>query len=217
MKLLIGGTPTGTLKHISTRDYREKCGMLTSWRDRANPLHAVRMGASWAMDNFGFEKEKFDPVKFVDFLAKCAYIPGCMFVVVPDQWADADQTLALFDEWHDTIRRYGYPLALAIQNGQERRAIPWNAIDCIFVGGSTTFKYSDYVGELVIEAHARRKWAHMGRVNSDGRWRYCNHNGFDSTDGTGMVMDRRRVLEALDVLNSPERPTWDWRPHVNVS
>lgn len=117
---------------------------------------------------------------------------------------------------HHAIRGYGYPLALAIQNGQENRAIPWNAIDCIFVGGSTAFKYSDYVGELVIEAHRKHKWTHMGRVNSDGRWRYCKHNDFDSTDGTGMVMDRQRVLEALDVLNSPERPTWDWRPRIEV-
>lgn len=213
MKLLIGGTPTGTLRHISKRVYRDQCGMLTSWRDRAHPKHAIRLGASWAMDNFAFTG--FDANRFTRTLNDFAHLPGCLFVVSPDVVGAAADTLALFDQWHDPIRALGYPLALAIQNGQERLPIPWSDIDAIFVGGVGDFKYSAFVAELVIEAHQRHKWAHMGRVNSRGRWRYCHDNGFDSVDGSGMsAFERARVLEALGVLNDPERPIWNWRPSV---
>lgn len=215
MKLLIGGTPTGTLQHISAREYRDKCGMLTSWRDRANPMHAVRLGAAWAMDNMAFG-DKFDADQFSRFLVKCEGIPGCLFVVAPDVWSAAAPTAELFDQWHDRIKAHGYPIALAAQDGLEQLAIPWKDIDAVFVGGTNAFKFSEFVTELVIEAHARRKWAHMGRVNSPGRWRYCRDNGFDSVDGSGMVIERARVLEALNTLNSPERPTWDWRPVVSL-
>lgn len=214
MKLLIGGTPTGTLAHISARVYRERCGMLTSWADGSHPRAAVQLGALWAMDNFAFTS--FDADKFAAFMAKCEGVPNCLFVVAPDVVGNAVDTLAQFGDWHDRIKAHGYPIALAIQNGQEHLSIPWNDIQAIFVGGDNDLKYSDFVGELVIEAHRKRKWAHMGRVNSWGRWRYCRDTGFDSTDGSGMAIERRRVLEALDILNSPERPTWDWRPHIDI-
>lgn len=189
--------------------------MLTSWADGSSPLHAIRIGAAWAMDNFAFTG--FDGDRFQQSLDRFVGMPGCLFVVAPDVWSDARATALLFDEWYDPIKSKGYPIALAAQNGIERMSIPWGAIDAVFVGGDDKFKYSEFVAELVIEAHARRKWAHMGRVNSRGRWRYCKHAGFDSTDGTGMVIERGRVLEALAVLNSPERPAFDWRPRVEVS
>lgn len=216
MKLLIGGTPPPTLKHITPREYRDQCGMLTSWRDGANPLHAVRLGASWAMDNYCFVPERFEPDAFMAFMVKCAGLPNCLFVVSPDIPGNAVETLRLFDAWHDRIRALGYPVALAIQNGQESLPVPFRDIDAVFVGGDNAFKYSAFVSELVIEAHRKRVWCHMGRVNSRGRWRYCLDNGFDSVDGSGMVIERARVLEALNVLNTPERPQWDWRPHIHI-
>ena len=189
--------------------------MLTSWRDRANPKHAIRLGASWAMDNHAF-KDQFDPVAFAAFIDQCAGLPGCLFVLSPDVVGAAAETLAAFDEWHDPIKALGYPIALAIQNGQEYLPIPWGDIDAIFIGGDTAFKFSAFVSELAIEAHHRRKWTHMGRVNSRNRWRFCSEHHFDSCDGSGMVIERAWVLEALNVLNTPEASQFSWRPSLEI-
>lgn len=69
MKLLIGGTPTGTLRHITPRQYRDQCGMLTSWADGSHPKHAIRLGAAWAMDNYAFG-DKFEAEGFTESLVK---------------------------------------------------------------------------------------------------------------------------------------------------
>lgn len=214
MRLLIGGTPTGTLKHISKQTYRHHCGMLTSWADGASPLHAVRIGAPWAMDNFAFVS--FDADRFRKSLQRFESIPGCLFVVAPDVPRDAHATATLFDAWCDDIKRHGYPIALAAQDGLENMPINWKTLDAIFVGGSDAFKYSQFVQELVFEARMRHKWTHMGRVNSVPRWNYCQNALFDSVDGTGTVIERRRVKEALGVLLNPRVTTWKLRPNVEA-
>lgn len=122
------------------------------------------------------------------------------------------KTAALFGTWREVIKGHGYPVAFAAQDGLEAMTIDWNSFDALFVGGSNAFKFSAFMVELIHEARSRRKWAHMGRVNSPNRWRYCAQLRFDSCDGSGMVIERSRVLEALRVLNTPETPLWDWRP-----
>jgi len=210
VKILIGGTPTGTLKHISPATYRQHCGMLTSWADGAHPKHAIRLGASWAMDNFAFTS--FDPAAFERSLAKFEGLPGCLFVVAPDVWGDARQTAVLFDEWREVIKARGYPVALAAQDGLEGMPLDWSSFDAVFVGGTDEFKYSQFVQELVFEARMRRKWTHMGRVNSSPRWNYCHAARFDSVDGTGTVIERKRIREALAVITNPPSPLWKLRP-----
>lgn len=215
MKLLIGGTPTGTLRHIPAATYRRHCGMLTSWADGAHPKHAIRLGASWAMDNFAFTN--FDADAFNRSLAKYEGLPGCLFVVAPDVWGNAAETAARFADWREAIKAHGYPVALAAQDGIEALSIDWNSFDALFVGGTDEFKYSPFLQELVFEARLRGKWTHMGRVNSRPRWNYCLDAGFDSVDGTGMVIERRRVLEALAIIDNPRRMLWNLRPAIEIA
>lgn len=186
--------------------------MLTSWADGSHPKHAIRLGAAWGMDNFAFKAGGFDAGKFLASLVKYTGLPGCLFVVAPDVWGDAAQTAVEFDKWREVIKQFGFPLAMAAQDGLEKTVIDWNSFDVLFVGGTNDFKFSAFMVELIHEARSRRKWTHMGRVNSPNRWRYCAQLRFDSCDGSGMVIERSRVLEALNVLNTPETPLWDWRP-----
>ena len=105
------------------------------------------------------------------------------WLTVPDIVADADRTLDKFDEWMPRLENL--PLALAGQDGMEQKELPWDNIDCLFIGGSTYWKLSKAAADLASEAKHRGKWLHMGRVNSDRRLRYAYDLGCDSVDGTG--------------------------------
>lgn len=165
------------------------------------------------MDNFAFTK--FDADKFRTSLMKYEGLPNCLFVVAPDVPFHAKATMKLFETWREEIKRYGYPIALAAQDGLESISFRWDAFDAVFVGGTNKFKGSQFVQELVFEARMRGKWTHMGRVNSIPRWNYCVNARFDSVDGTGYVIERRRVKEALAVIEYPPKPTWELRPSSN--
>jgi hypothetical protein len=49
------------------------------------------------------------------------------------------------------------------------------------------WKLGPAAAAMVREAQARRKWIHMGRVNTRQRLRYATYIGCDSADGTGMT------------------------------
>lgn len=116
----------------------------------------------------------------------------CLFATAPDvvpmNIADEDQAAAL--TWArarhtlPVIRALGLPAALVAQNGLERMAVPWDAFDVLFVGGTTAWKLSPQAAALVYEAKRREKHVHMGRVNSARRLRYASEIGCDSVDGT---------------------------------
>ena len=207
MRLLIGGTPTGTLKHISRAEYRAHCGMLVTWRDGAHPRRAVKLGAPWAMDNFAFTG--FDAVRFRRSMTNYEGVPGCLFAVAPDVVGDAAATLRQFAAWHDEIKAHGYPIALAIQNGQETLPVPWTDLDAVFIGGTTEFKFSDFVRGLVYEARMRGKWTHMGRVNSVRRWNYAHSLHINSVDGTSLVIAAKNIRYALPVAKNKQRSLWE--------
>ena len=207
MRLLIGGTPTGTLRHITPAEDRAHCGMLVSWRDQAHPRRAVKLGAPWAMDNFAFTN--FDETKFRRALAAYEGIPACLFAVAPDVVGNAAATIDLFGQWRGEIKRMGYPIALAIQNGQERLPIPWGELDAVFIGGDTAFKFSNFVRDLVTEARMRGKWTHMGRVNSVRRWNYAHSLHVQSVDGTSVNIAPSNVLLALPVTRNKQRSLWE--------
>lgn len=97
-------------------------------------------------------------------------------------------------DWHGTlrmslpmlplIRRVGAPAALVLQDGATPTNIPWDELDCVFIGGSTEWKISPVVQAISAEARSRRKWVHMGRVNSLQRMRIAHGFGCGSADGT---------------------------------
>lgn len=150
-----------------------------------NTLHR-EPGVTWAADN-GCFSARWDADKWWAWLERNAvHADSCLFAVAPDAVGDAAQTLAMSAPWMPRIRALGYRVAFVAQDGLETLAdlIPWDAFDCLFIGGSTEWKLSDHARKLTAEAKQRGKWVHMGRVNSAQRMQLAAWWGVDSCDGT---------------------------------
>lgn len=150
-----------------------------------------------AADNSAFID--FNAERYLRFVAKTpAYIK---WITAPDQVANAEITLDLFERWYPRIRHL--PLALVGQDGMEEKELPWSQFDCFFIGGSTRWKLSDAAGSLAIEAKRRGKLLHMGRVNSNMRLRYAYNLHCDTVDGTGYSRySKLRLKPALIYLHN---------------
>lgn len=126
----------------------------------------------------------------------------CLFATAPDVVGDAHGTYYRSLDVLPWIRRLGYRPAFVAQDGIEN--VPWDLLDCLFVGGTTEFKLSEIAYDLAAEAKARGKWAHMGRVNSWRRISAAAAAGYDSTDGTyitfGPDVNLPKVIRWLDQL-----------------
>jgi hypothetical protein len=158
-------------------------------------MHALR----WAADNDCFQG--LHERRWRTMLDSIEHASGrCLFVVVPDRVADAEATAAMFERYHDEVRRHGLPVALVAQDGLEDMsawlARTWPRIDALFIGGGDDFKLGPAAAAIVAEAKRRRKWVHMGRVNSERRIRYAASIGCDSIDGTKWVRWRDTYLNA---------------------
>ncbi len=143
---------------------------------------AVASGLPWAADNGCFHG--LNTVAFRKMLARIRELPRCLWVVCPDQVANAQQTRRLFDEWSTECRATGHPVAFVGQDGAEDGDIPWSDFDCWFVGGTTAWKLSYCSQDLIAEARQRGKWVHMGRVNTRRRLTLAHDAGCDSVDGS---------------------------------
>jgi len=138
----------------------------------------------WAIDNrayVGFDAKSFDAL-----LARYApHRDACLFVVVPDVVASARRTLEVFERW--APRLAGWRIALACQDGQEDLPLPWDAIDAVFIGGSTNWKGSHHVVQIIQAAQLLGKHVHVGRVNGAARWKHFEALGVDTCDGSGIA------------------------------
>jgi len=111
---------------------------------------------------------------------------ACLFSLVPDCPFDAEGTIEWFWRYEKYVRDLGYPVGLASQNGMTSEMVPWEAIDCLFIGGDDAHKRGPEGRNLIIGAKMRGKHVHVGRVNS-GR---VIRNYFwmaDSWDGTTLA------------------------------
>lgn len=141
--------------------------------------------AIWAADNGCFGKGYPGDEAWLAWLGKhAAHADRCLFATAPDVVGDAAATLTRSMPHLPAIRALGYPAALVAQDGLEQLVVPWDAFDVLFIGGSTAWKLGAAARRLVVEAKARGKHVHMGRVNSGRRWGYAEFIGCDSVDGT---------------------------------
>lgn len=109
----------------------------------------------------------------------------CAFAVAPDVVGDAAATAARSAPWLPRIRGgLGVPAAFVAQDGLTPKTTRWDDFDVLFLGGTTAFKLGAVARQLVVEARARGKPVHMGRVNSHRRLRYAHGIGCASADGT---------------------------------
>lgn len=180
--LVSGGTKT-----LSGMLPRPHLGYLLT-PDICKPVNVrlAKQSGCWAADNSAFSH--FDPASFCGFLGTVARIPGCLWVTAPDIWQDSKTTLDRFNRWQPVLAEVGLPVAFVTQDGSEDLDMPWGRMACLFVGGSTAWKLSQASRDLIGEAKRRRKWVHVGRVNSLKRIRWCVECGVDSFDGSGFGM-----------------------------
>lgn len=205
---LVSTAPVRVLKHLSVADYRQYSGMLTSPRNGYPPTRALEVGALWAADNDCFVEYNPHRIKaalerWQQYSSQC-----CLFFNAPDVVGDATATLKLFEEWQSVITSYGYPVAFTLQNGMEDYEMPWERIQAVFIGGSTEFKFSDYVRSTVAEARDRGCWIHNGRVNSMTRITYSLSIGCNSFDGTNYTRAPWRVGEHLQSQRQRQMSLW---------
>lgn len=138
----------------------------------------------WAADNGCFSQgAAFRMETFLEWLDRQPR-SGCLFVVAPDVPMDAQATLERFWTASTAIRRLGFPVALAAQNGLEDRGVPWPLLDALFIGGDTEWKLGSAAAAIAWQARQNGKWVHMGRVNSRRRLARALAMGCDSADGT---------------------------------
>lgn len=156
----------------------------------------------WAADNGCFAAgEHFELDAFYGWLKRLSeYAATCLFASAPDVVADAAATLQRSTPVLPALRKLGYRAALVAQDGIRPADVPWDAIDCLFIGGSTAWKLSAHVPPLVRAAKAEGKWVHMGRVNSYRRLRAAALIGCDSADGT--------FLKFAPDVNVPRLRVW---------
>lgn len=148
-------------------------------------------GQPWAADNGRFASpQDYTDAGYLAFLEKMLpHADRCLFATAPDVVGDAKATLELSLPLLPRIRALGYPAALVAQDGLTADQVPWDEIDALFIGGTTTWKLSEVAYGLIAEAKRRGKWTHMGRVNSWQRFRAAAAVGCDSADGTYLRFD----------------------------
>lgn len=200
MKILIPDHPRHIIPYCNKDFYIQHFGFLASPTHGKLPTEAIELGVMWAMDNGAFVKR--DSKSFESMLDRYQHHPKPAWVVTYDVPGNAEDTLALFPKWSKIIRDYGYPVALAAQNGLTPQQVAWDEIDCLFVGGRGTWRSSPACMALVDEAKQRGKWTHLGRVNTWGRISSAWMVGYDSVDGSSFATHKYvQVPMAMNTLN----------------
>jgi hypothetical protein len=164
----------------------------------------------WAADNGRFAAPQlWNAGDWLEWAASMRrWRETCVFLVAPDVVRNAQATLELSLPYLPTIRQLGFRAAFVTQDGCRDDLVPWDALDCLFVGGSDDWKLSEPSYALVAKAKTLGKWTHMGRVNSLRRLVASSVSAFDSADGTFVkyAPDRRypELCDWLDQINGPQ-------------
>lgn len=214
---------SGQLGVILEADKRWDLGVMCQPGSTAvdGQLRQVRQaGIHWAVDNAVFGG-KFDAVKWEAWLRSVprATRLTCLFAVAPDVlhherdaagkivrvWGDPEATYARSPQYFPMLRSLAYRVAFVSQDGATSELVPWDDIDCLFIGGSDDWKFSDGSLALVAEAQDRGLWVHAGRVQASQRMRTAHAVGIDSADGTSLAFDPSRItryIRNLDAVNA---------------
>lgn len=157
-------------------------------------------GVQWCADNGCFNDATFDENQWWEWLTRNKHDAAqCRFATAPDVMGDHEATLKRSAPWLPKIRELGYPAALVAQDGATPDNLPWNEFDAIFIGGTTDFKLSQTAIDIIVEGKRRKKWVHVGRINSRRRYRRFAVIA-DSCDGTYLVFGPD--------INLPKLLTW---------
>lgn len=211
---------------VRAEDRRHDLGVMCQPSTTAIGGHFQRIrqtGVWWAADCEEFAG-KFRPERWEAWLRAIprATRLTCLFAIAPDflhrekqpdgnwrVWGNPEATYARFWTYAPLLRSLAYRVAFVSQDGATRDLVPWDDIDCLFVGGSDDWKLSDPSVALIREAQDRGLWTHMGRCQAresiGGRIAAAHALGMDSGDGTVLARDPSRigrVMRGLDALNA---------------
>jgi hypothetical protein len=159
---------------------------------RVNAAHAA--GATWCADNGAFS-DRWQADEWWTWLTADRQMNArdrCLFATAPDVVADADATWERARPWIPRIRDLGYPVAYVAQDGLTE--MPWPELDVVFLGGSDLFKLGPEARRWTRQAVERGVPVHMGRVNSELRYRYAHAIGCSTVDGTYLTFRPDRGL-----------------------
>jgi hypothetical protein len=134
-----------------------------------------------------------------------------LFAVAPDVVGNAAWTLRRSALWIPRMRRYGYRIAVAAQDGAEDMPEYWDLKpDVLFLGGSVAWKLGAGGRRMAAQAHARGVDIHVGKVNTFQRMVYvAKILGAATSDGTtlaqypGTIDEVLRFLKRLGHLPEP--------------
>jgi hypothetical protein len=162
-------------------------------------------GVLWCADN-GCFSQRWEPAEWWSFLEEnAADAATCLFATAPDVVGDAVATEERAKPWLARIRDLGYPVAYVAQNGMEFSSCDlWDEIDCLFIGGTTEWKLGPEACNLAAVASSMGKWIHVGRVNSERRFRYAQAIRADSCDGTYLTYGLSKNLTNVLCLGADQ-------------
>lgn len=195
---LLTTTALPTLRDWRARPGGEYLGRLLTPRHYNAAQETVDAGIPWAADCDGFGG--IDEDRFAAMLDAIAGVPGALFVVVPDVFADADATLELWRAWAPRVRAAGHPPALVLQDGVELETVPWDEVGALFLGGTDEHRARPAVRAILEEARRRRLHVHVGRVSSDGGIARARELGADTVDGSKYARWRDVYLPGALIL-----------------
>jgi hypothetical protein len=137
-----------------------------------------------------------------------------LWAIVPDVPGNACATYQRWQEFAGIVKRSGFPLALAVQNGMTPNMVRQLSPepDVICVGGTTEWKWA-----TVEQWAAEFERVHVLRCNSPGKLEYLESLGIESCDGTGWNRGDRKQTQGLEDwarANAEPKTHYDITPHV---
>lgn len=125
------------------------------------------------------------------------------FVVAPDRVGEGEASLAESVAWLPELRRYPWPVYLAVQDGLEHVDVGARRFDGIFIGGSLEWKLRTAPHWVAL---ARREGlpCHFARCGTASRVSYARALGCDSLDSSLPLWSKRKLavfMTALDQLH----------------
>ena len=180
------------------------CFLENSYLQLRTPLTQYKKDndLQWILDNGCYSK--FKPTVWKKMVDDAISDSNCMWFTMPDVVGNHKETLQLFNDWKKYFDNYyRQPIlkyAFVLQDGCTIDTIPWTFIRCVFLGGTTKFKYSREAWLILEEAHKRHKWVHIGRVNTPGRIVYF-YDIAHSIDGTGLSKYSHMYKEAIRAID----------------
>jgi hypothetical protein len=184
----------------------ENTGWLITPRSGESMETVIASGKPFACDNDCFNA--WNEARYWRMIKRVKGQPDLLWVTVPDVVADHEATLIRFNQWKPKLT--DVPLAFVAQNGCTTDTVPWDYIECVFIGGDTEWKLGSVARSIVQEAKLRGKLVHMGRVNSVYRMRYAASIGCDTVDGTQWSRFRKTYKELAKIgLSKPLEVVWN--------